>query len=297
MAKLKSAKHHWWPEGVSKYWKNSNGDVHRISPNGENLCIPPKNLGVIGNGHHIKLGKSPDESTVWDESFEGQFDAADSSFPKVIDGLISISNEIKLQSGSLSSRFVKFDLNEKEIPNLVESMTSLVVRSPMTRSAVVQLAEQLRGPLPEPEKNKLIGLNLRNGQRTLAGSIGQSGKFVLLFSPNREFIFGDGFYCNVTSFANPIFNPKFLVPLTPNLAVLYAKPVQYGVEPKFSSFVLQPDETDILNVAVQVYSCNEIFYRSEKPRITAFLSGGEHLRYSLTDNPVDALIRSIPGVR
>ena len=51
----KSERHHWLPVCVSKHWKNKDGNVHWILPNGEVKVAPPKNFGCIGNGHYIKL--------------------------------------------------------------------------------------------------------------------------------------------------------------------------------------------------------------------------------------------------
>ncbi|MDE3799558.1 hypothetical protein I7G59_19840 [Sinorhizobium meliloti] len=77
MARLKSERHHWWPETVSEFWKNDRGVVNWLMPDGTERNAPPRQFGVIGNGHHIKLSDKPDEHTVWDESFEKEFDTAD----------------------------------------------------------------------------------------------------------------------------------------------------------------------------------------------------------------------------
>ncbi|HEX5462474.1 MAG TPA: hypothetical protein VFX20_21080 [Steroidobacteraceae bacterium] len=43
----------------------------------------------------------------------------------------------------------------------------------------------------------------------------------MLYSDDREFIFGDGFFHNFTAMAQS-HAPKMLAPLTPGIAVLYA---------------------------------------------------------------------------
>ena len=73
-------------------------------------------------------------------------------------------------------------------PGVPEELVSHAVRSPMTREAAVSLAERFRGPLRGRERNVLIGLNIRNRQRSITDSIGTKGKFVAIYSPNREFI-------------------------------------------------------------------------------------------------------------
>lgn len=85
MPELKSERHHWWPECVSEHWKDADGCVHWLSPDGKVRRAPPKNFGVIGNGHHVKLGRG--RPTVWDHSFEAQFQKADDNFLPSLRGL------------------------------------------------------------------------------------------------------------------------------------------------------------------------------------------------------------------
>lgn len=77
---------------------------------------------------------------------------------------------------------------------MVESLASLAIRSPMTREAAVSIAERLRGPLPERERNTLITANLRDMHRRAKQAVSERGKATAIFSPHREFVFGDGFW-------------------------------------------------------------------------------------------------------
>jgi hypothetical protein len=72
MPKLKSARHHWWPRCVSRLWADEDGTTGWIKTDGSVIRIPPDKLGMIGNGHHIKLGRNPGEMTDWDSSFENE---------------------------------------------------------------------------------------------------------------------------------------------------------------------------------------------------------------------------------
>ncbi|PIW25942.1 MAG: hypothetical protein COW30_17645 [Rhodospirillales bacterium CG15_BIG_FIL_POST_REV_8_21_14_020_66_15] len=95
MAKIKSERHHWWPECVSNFWGDDNGMVHWILPDGTvKGPMPPKNLGVIGNGHHIKFAYNGANSP-WDECFEPAFHEADTNFPAVINWLDSLAREAR----------------------------------------------------------------------------------------------------------------------------------------------------------------------------------------------------------
>lgn len=297
--KTKSEKHHWWPECVSKHWKNANGNVHWLKPNGEVVVSRPKNFGLIRNGHYIKLSRNAGEVTPWDQNFEPFFDDADGGFPSVITWLQSLERQDVRGAETLADRFVPQDSTDEQIAQLVESIVSLAVRSPMQRQTAVRTAEAIRGVdrLPERERNTLMALNMRDSQRTTVSQIGTRGKFVVLYSPKREFIFGDGFFHNISSPVQPcqLNSFKMLVPVTPEICVLYANPSQYNPEPRLFTFMVTAEEADRLNDVVQVYSCNNVFYRSEKPEILRDYAEGEHKQYSDPRNPVDTLIAAIPG--
>lgn len=296
MKTLKSARHHWWPESLSQFWNDDTGGVHRITPDGAVRRAPAKNFGVIGNGHHIKLGDDPNEITPWDESFENEFAAADNAFPAVIDWLNGLHRDPRPDVKTLTERFVDEAASSAQIAALVECLVSLAVRSPMTRDMAVGLAERFRGPLPQRERNRIIGLNLRHVHRTVTNSLGSSGKVAVLYSPDREFIFGDGFFHNVSPPANPPFLTKILAPLTPTISVLFARPIAYRPAPQITTLVLQRHETEILNSTVQVYSKNELFYRTEAPELTQDFILHRHLVFSHPGNTVESLIHSMPGV-
>lgn len=291
MARLKSERHHWWPETVSEFWKNERGVVNWLMPDGTERHAPPRQFGVIGNGHHIKLSDKPDEHTVWDESFEKEFDTADSNFRSVIRWLQDLPHE-RLPY-AVCERFVTCDAPEELLTLLIEGLVSLAVRSPMTREACVSLAERLRGPLKPRERNRIIGLNMRTMHRTAVQNIGTRGKFVAIYSPDREFIFGDGFFHNITSPGGACMSPRILAPLTPRLSVLYARPMSYSTNPKFTTLVLDAGEAKLFNDTVQVYSKEAVFYVNERPEIINAFEAREHLQYH-HNNPVDRIIAMIP---
>src|SRR4051812_20432983 len=82
---MKSQRHHWWPEAVSQFWKSpEDGFTGWLRPDGTVKRIPPKHLGAITNGHAVKWGKDPADTTGCDASFESEFDRADNLFPDSI---------------------------------------------------------------------------------------------------------------------------------------------------------------------------------------------------------------------
>ena len=299
--KAKSERHHWWPECVSQHWTNEEGNVHWLKPNGEIVTSRPKNFGCIGNGHFIKLSNNAGKTTPWDQNFEPFFDDADNGFPSVISWLQSIEYEDIQGANTLTERFKPQNASDEQIAQLVESIVSLVVRSPMQRQTGVRTAEAIQGVerLPERERNTLITLNMRDSQQRAVSKIGTRGKFAILYSPEREFIFGDGFFHNIRSPVQPyqLNDYKMLVPITPNISVLYANPRQYKIEPRLFTLVVTPEETNLLNDVVQIYSCNNLFYRSEQPTITSDYAENAHKGFADSHNPIDTLISAIPGVR
>ena len=296
MKKQKSERHHWWPENVSERWKNADGCVHWIRPDGEETTAPPKNFGVIGNGHFIKLSRESAESTPWDENFEKVFQQADSEFPRIIEWLESLDRKTGVDPRSVPDRYLAQPASDDDLAALTESVVSLAVRSPMNRAAACGLAERFRGPLPPRERNSIIGVNMRRTQRVVSDAIRARAKFCVIFSPDRELIFGDGFFTNIRSPGEHLAGPKVLAPITPNMAVLIARPTQYTTEPRLMTIVATRADADAMNHAVQVYAKDAIFYRSERPELTEAFSVGKHMSYSRPGNPIDELIHTLPGV-
>jgi hypothetical protein len=296
MKKLKSERHHWWPECVSRHWSGEDGKTGWLKPDGSCVRLPPAKLGVIGNGHHIKLGRGG-ESSPWDQSFERVFDKSDSSFPELIKWLEGLERRPVRGVMELRHRFIPQPCTDSELLRMTECAVSLAVRGPMNREASVALAEHLQGPIESAGRNAIIGLNMRNSQRIIADSIGAQGKFVAVYSKDREFVFGDGFFHSVRNAQMAPNCPKLFVPITPGICILVCRPSRYIVEPRLLTLVLDDHEVDICNHAVQAYSKNAIYFRSQQPLLHEDFRRAEHLRYEHPGNPIDSLIQSIPGVQ
>jgi len=295
MGKKKSGLHHWWPKCVSERWADERGGINCVLPTGGERRARPESFGAIGNGHFIKLGSEPGESTPWDQNFEPFFQQADARFPAVIDWLESLIFEPrKGQPGR--NRFLPQPSTDELFGQMVESLISLAIRSPVTRESCVSFAEQNRGPLAERERNSLITLNMRDMHVRAVKALGFSGKAAVISSPDRELVFGDGFFHNLTLPNAMPHSPSILAPLTPRLAVLYARPMQYTVEPRLSTLVISAEETNALNRVVQIYACDELYYRSDKPLLTDEYRAGKHLQLSGPNNPVEQMIHDMPGV-
>lgn len=295
MTKSQAKRHHWWPECVSKHWADTAGGVHWILPDGDVRRAKPASFGVIGNGHFIKLDDGEGES--WrNNNFEGEFQEADNAFPDVIAWLDALDRTGPPFERPQRDRVIRQPATEEEMATLFASLVSLAIRSPMHRERSVSRAESMRGPLSERERNVLIGANMQRSQRTLTKSARGRGKALVLFSPEREFIFGDGFFHNLYPPAEHTNNVTMLVPVTPWISVLYVQPSGYRVEPRLVTITVNMAEAAVLNQVVQVHAKNSLFYRSEAPPLAEAFRRGEHFVYEEGHNPVDALVGLIPGI-
>src|SRR5690348_5567104 len=136
MPNLKSERHHWWPRCVSRHSAANDGTTGWIKPDGSEKRVPPDKLGLIGNGHHIKLGRTPGQSTGWDTSFEDEFDIADGSFPALIAWLEGLERR-PVAGQDFRPRFVPQAASDDQLRTVTECVVSLAVRGPMNREASV----------------------------------------------------------------------------------------------------------------------------------------------------------------
>ncbi len=291
----KAAAHHWWPRCVSKYWVGRDGLVGRISPDGSHKRIAHHKLGVLKDGHTVRLSKRSGEPTPWDHIFESEFDKADTAFPWTIEWLAELRRQRQLFDPK-PGPYTAAAADDDQLRALTECVVSLAVRSPRNREMCVSAAEHVRGPVHGLERNALAAMNIRGSQRAISERFGHRAKVAALFAVGGEFIFGDGFFVNFSSISVAASSPRILIPLTPTICVVISRPNQLRVEPRFCTRVLSEDEVDICNDAVQIYSKNEIFYRNQQPQIIDEFAGAEHRQYGHPDNPIDELIRAIPGI-
>ncbi len=280
---------------MSRRWADDADGVHWLLPDGSERRARPDAFGVIGNGHYIKLSPAAGETTPWDQNFEDEFQDADGQFPAVIAWLEGLNYEAR-PGVARRDRFLPQPSTDEQFRKMAESLTSLAIRNPMTREAAVSIAERFRGPLPERERNTLITANLRDMHRRAMQAVSERGKATAVLSPDREFVFGDGFYHNLTtgSMAPPM--PRILAPLTPRLAVLYAIPQRYTVEPRLSTLVIDAEEAEGLNQVVQIYAREAIFYRSDRPELIEEFQRAKHLRFASSRNIVEEMVHDMPGV-
>jgi hypothetical protein len=291
---IKSELHHWWPRGLSRFWADSDGCIGRLSWDGRLLRSPPAGLGAINNAHHIRLAKTP---TKWDSSFEGIFGAADTAFPHIVAWLESRRPTQTPTFGQLADRLIAYEPEDEPLSELAECLSSLIVRGPMFRNSIRSEVNNYRagGSLKEIEDDDvLIPMNLRRSHQLFTDAIRGGGKYVVLYTDAAEFIFGDGFFHNFASTQAAPLAPKCLVPLTPNIAVLYARPMQYTTFPRMHFLTVTADEVALLNDTIQIYARDYLFFRHQQPEIIADFSMREFRQYNFHIHPwIDQLIEIV----
>ena len=281
---IKSELHHWWPRALSRFWADKNGSAHCIHCDGDFVQSRPKAFGAIKNANTIRLADVP---TVWDECFEPTFGRADSEFPKLIDWLQRLHSPIAPSRNALAKRLTPASITDEEFTRLGMCLASIIARSPSFLFRVKRITEAMRRRhfgITEPAEKHLIGMNVRDAQSTLS-SIMDRGKFAILFSGQQEFIFGDGFFHNISSVSLPPTSPRCLIPLTPEVAVFYAKPLAYCPLPRSFIVNLTRDEVEFVNDAVQIYSERFLFFREIHPVIHDEFTMGEHRQFKNDRSP------------
>lgn len=271
---VKTGLHHWWPKGLSAFWAGDDDCVTRINPQGEELRSPPAQFGAITNGHAVKL------DGPWSFSFESKFDAVDSRLPYLVGEILALEAKSYLTSNDLNDRLQAHPTTQDFLSEIGLTVASFIVRSPSHRNKVARTTEYYQGRMgfsePKVDKN-LINMNLAHKLELFARHF-YGGKYIIAFSDEAEFIYGDGFYTNMAS-EHLNGHRKTVLPITPTAAILYSCPTKYFTEPRLMTVKLRKDEVVHLNHLVQVYSKDQIFYRSQKPILHEAFTRGEFLTF------------------
>lgn len=291
---IRGEKHHWWPQSLSRYWASEEGFVHRIDTQGVDLKLRPRKLGCISDGHNFFAKKG--ESTPWDQTFEDSFDRPDRNFPMMVEWLNGRVQRHETERAKKNlDDYYPHSCSTEYLQQLCECLVSLAVRSPKFRADIVGSVESLRGKLSISEPKRLATANMMLAYQRIVDALTGKGKFVVFFTDSREFIFGDGFYHSLVSTTQHAVLARILAPLTPNLAVLYTCPMAMYPNPPLFTRKANDNLVEQINLTVQIYSKNWLFFRTEKPKLSKHFISQEHLVIDSGD-PVDELIANIPGV-
>lgn len=286
----KTALHHWWPKGLSKYWRDEDESVGCMKSDGSSFRTQNFRLGGIRNAHSHRYTEEWGDSP-WNQSLEGVFQTVDDIIPRIV-------REISFESEGQVAGWTSFQASDWIKDNLAPFLASLCMRSPRTRYLASRLGRELTGF--ERHSRTDLNVSLSNaiaGFKAYSQSLPGRGKFGILRAMEGEFIYGDGFYHNLEARGDVVSYPRMLVPLTPTVAVIFCRPSSYFTEPMFSETFISKEEVDRLNDLVQVHSERFLFYRSISPKIHAAFSLGEYRTVTPQSNPAIRLMDSLLDVR
>tara|TARA_R110002020_G_scaffold337146_4_gene552649 strand:- start:2955 stop:3917 length:963 start_codon:yes stop_codon:yes gene_type:complete len=295
----KSRNHHWWPVTLQKHWTDRQGNLHWIEPDGTVDRKKAKNrkIGYSLHGHTIFQG------TEWESNFEKDFEI-DNDIPNIIGQIQELKpfGRNAKEFFQLLRLFTKKDRKLKDMckfyrleedlhRKLLLFIFSLLIRSPASRSRYESYPQMLGLP---PNEN--VGKGNMSQSYHFATKLCKEGFitnqfFVLLHSPIKKFVFGDGCLDWLTSgLTFNSFRGKALVPLTPHICIYFCTPTSMTRSPNCASFSAAPWMVERINQITQIYSKDKIFFHGSPPEINEAFKQKDFLEHTeRTDSLIDLL--------
>lgn len=264
--------------GLQKHWVNVDGKIHRrlggiVEPK------KPRNrkTGSKINAHFFDLGDSP-----WTHSFEGAFDAVDSSGARAVESAlmrIKASPAFKIGRSKLASWLpisantsdIKVDfIPEEELHALARIAISIVFRSPAFRfRKSFSHPSFFDDKTPNPELGKgntwHYWSSFYSDKRLPLEPV---GTVFLVSSKGHEFVIGDGFHETFSDQLTFSFlgdgrpvrkcSGEIFLPLSPDVCAVIV--VNSGFGQRLA--LLSGEETDQINKITCLNSRNEIYFRN-----------------------------------
>lgn len=294
-----SRNHHWWPVGLQSYWADKAGDVSWVKPDGkvEKKRAANRKIGLKIHGHTIFRGSD------WESNFESEFDIDND-----VHAIISALQDLKPFGRNISEFFTLFyryfkkkrsikdmcklyhleEINHRKILLL---LCSLLIRSPASRSRYEDYPKIFGLPSDEDTGKANMVQNYRIAKRLCQRGPILNQYFVILHSPLKKFVFGDGSLDWLTSglVANRI-SGKALITLTPHLCVYFCTPTLMRTSSNCASLSVAPWMVDWVNEITQIYSRDKIFFSGKVPKLTDAFRQGQFLEHKKkTDALIDML--------
>jgi len=258
-----------------------------LVPSGEVFDGGARSWGAINDGHNYIHEKG--EKSHYDFEFESAF-CIDGSFNSLIEKIeLCVSNNRGDDFAAIN------DFDPEDLDTILKYIASLVIRSPHYReqaASIMELTPSIKRD--NADKKNLIALNLSGKYEILVEALKGTGKFVFFYTDSNDFIFGDGFYQNIS--LNPIsqISYRILVPLTPSIAILYIKPHSYNPEPRLFVKKANNEIVKLVNDMVEIYSKDFLFFVGDQPGTSNWFD--DHNHYYADYEEVDDLFASVPGV-
>ncbi|MDF1634159.1 hypothetical protein [Mycoplana sp. MJR14] len=288
-----SKNHHWWPVALQRYWADSKRDVSWIEPDGrtDKKKFDNRKIGYKIHGHTILKG------TVWESSFENEFDI-DNEIHNIVRALKALAEQGKRPSEliRMAMLFFKRDRKLRDMCNfhdmddnlhrlLLTLIYSLLIRCPAARFRYEEYP-RLFGFRPSENVGKANMLqSYRTAKKLCEKSISSNQKFVILHSPMKNFLFGDGLLDWLTVNENSYrISGKALIPLTPNICIYFCTTDSITSNHNCASLIAPNWIVDRVNEITQIYSRDKIFYLGKPPQIINSFRQNEFLEFENKSN-------------
>jgi len=275
----KSREHHWWPVGLQKkFWTDRHGTLSWIDPDGKIHSKKAKRRKVAKKSH----GHTVFRQTVWEHSFEDDFASTDDQATRIVQALLDLKplGRTPAEFFRMMRLFLKPDRKLKDLSRFYkidESLHrsallliySLLIRSPANRYRYERFPELVGLPPNEDVGKGNMSQDFRIAKELCEGGLISNQYFVLMHSPLKKYIFGDGsldwLTPNLTAFR---VDGRALVPLTPNLCIYICTPRVMPVSPNCASLTAAPRMVERVNEIIQTYSQDYLFFRGKPPHLT-----------------------------
>lgn len=287
----RSKDHHWWPVALQGHWADKHGDVSWIDSAGKlgKKRFYNRNIGFKRHGHTMLRGKGG-----WETNFESEFDIDDK-----IHAIISALKNLKPLGASFDDagtvlrllfkreRGVRdgcrfYHLDEQLHRDLLLLLHSLLIRSPGYRSKYERFPMQFGLPQSEDVGKANMHQNYRLAKQLCATGYLSLHSFVLLHSPLKRFIYGDGHLDWLTGGLVAMqIRGRALVPLTPHLCVYFCTlNSRLTSAPNCASLLAPPWMVERANDITQIYAGNRLFFRGKPPRLSPHFLKGQFFEHA-----------------
>lgn len=300
----KSREHHWWPVALQQFWKDRHGNVSWVTPAGkvEKKRVSRRKIAKKAHGHTALRG------TPWEYNFEIAFSDADNNAAQVIKSLNALkplghtvrefAQVIRLlfKSGRTYRDTCKFyEIDDELKRNILLLVFSLLIRSPANRHRL-EMFSTLVGRPPDEEVGKMnMAQRFREAVRLCERPLGNQF-FVLIHSPLKRFIFGDGVLDWLTSGIQAgRIDGRALLPLTPNLCLYVCTPMVMRGHVNCASVTAAPWQVEWINDIVQIYSRDMLFFVGKVPSLTQNFKNRVFLEHAHKQDALIDILDEVAG--
>ena len=298
----RSKNHHWWPVGLQRYWTDKKGYVSWIEPSGKTLKKQATNRKIAYRRH----GHTMFQGSNWETNFESEFDI-DNEIRVIVDALnrlkpygrtpselIALMALLFRKDRALYDMCKFYDLDEQIHRNLLLLIYSLLIRSPAKRFRYEHYPQMIGFPPDENVGKANMSQNYAMAKRLCREGFMSNQYFVLLYSPIKRFIFGDGSLDWLTDelVAGRI-RGRTIIPLIPHLCVYFCTPMRMRPSPNCASLSVAPWMVDWINEITQIYSKDKLYFLGREPILTEEFRTGKFLEHK---NRVDDFINMLDGI-